>query len=265
MRHALSIAGVDPSGGAGVIADLKVFIAHNIYAMGAITAVTAQNTQGIFGMELISGSLIKEQIDKIFEDIRVDVIKIGVLPSAEIIKAVANSLREKTELPPVVLDPVMGCKNGNIWLETEAKSAIVKELFPLATVITPNIHEAREILKKEIKSKDELKEACKRLLDYGSKSVYLKAGEFDGISLDLFYDGKEFVEFKDKRLNTTSTHGSGCSLSSAIAANLANGKSLIDAVSAANEYIFLAIKNAFLVGKGCNPVNHFFKFHNEKS
>ena len=161
MKNALSIAGVDPSGGAGVLADIKVFIAHGVYAMGAITAVTAQNTKGIFGMQLVEPKLIEDQIKAIFDDIRVDVIKIGVVPSVEIIKSVAKTLREIKNLPPVVLDPVMSCKNGDIWLEGAAKDAIVEELFPLASVITPNIFEAREILKRELKGENELKEACK--------------------------------------------------------------------------------------------------------
>jgi len=249
MKNALSIAGVDPSGGAGVLADIKVFIAHGVYAMGAITAVTAQNTKGIFGMQLVETKLIEDQIRAIFDDIRVDVIKIGVVPSVEIIN-----------LPPVVLDPVMSCKNGDIWLEGAAKDAIVEELFPLASVITPNIFEAREILKRELKGEGELKEACKELLKFGTKSVYLKCGEIDGKSLDIFYDGSEYEIFSDERIKTTATHGSGCSLSSAIASNLANGHSLKESVKNAHDYIFNAIKNAVIIGGGQNPVNHFYKF-----
>lgn len=261
MKNALSIAGVDPSGGAGVIADLKVFVAHNVYAMGVITAVTAQNTNGIFGMELINTELIKKQIEAIFEDIRVDVVKIGVVPSVEIIKIVADTLKNMKNLPPVVLDPVMSCKNGDIWLEGKSKDAIVSELFPVASVITPNRFEAREILKRDLSSEADMMKACEDLLKFGVKSVYLKGGDVGGKSLDIFYDGNEFVKFDKKRLDTTSTHGSGCSLSSAIASNLANGLSLKDSVKNANEYIFAAIQNAFVVGGGCNPINHF---HNLK-
>lgn len=258
VKKALSIAGVDPSGGAGVIADLKVFVAHGVYAMGAITAVTAQNTNGIYGMELVNTDLIKKQIEAIFEDICVDVVKIGVVPSVEIIKTVADTLRNIKNLPPVVLDPVMSCKNGDIWLEGKAKDAIVKELFPLATVITPNRFEAREILKRDLKNESDMTKACEDLLKFGVKSVYLKGGDIDGKSLDIFYDGKEFVKFDNKRLGTTSTHGSGCSLSSAIASNLANGLSLKQSVQNANEYIFNAIQTAVCIGDGCNPVNHVY-------
>ena len=247
MKNALSIAGVDPSGGAGVLADIKVFIAHGVYAMGAITAVTAQNTKGIFGMQLVEPKLIEDQIKAIFDDIRVDVIKIGVVPSVEIIKSVAKTLREIKNLPPIVLDPVMSCKNGDIWLEG-------------TSVITPNIFEAREILKRELKGESELKEACKELLKFGTKSVYLKCGEIEGKSLDIFYDGSEYEIFSDERIKTTATHGSGCSLSSAIASNLANGHSLKESVKNAHDYIFNAIKNAVIIGGGQNPVNHFYKF-----
>jgi len=249
MKNALSIAGVDPSGGAGVLADIKVFIAHGVYAMGAITAVTAQNTKGIFGMQLVEPKLIEDQIKAIF-----------VVPSVEIIKSVAKTLREIKNLPPVVLDPVMSCKNGDIWLEGAAKDAIVEELFPLASVITPNIFEAREILKRELNGESELKEACKDLLKFDTKSVYLKCGEIEGKSLDIFYDGSEYEIFSDKRIKTTATHGSGCSLSSAIASNLANGHSLKESVKNAHDYIFNAIKNAVIIGGGQNPVNHFYKF-----
>ncbi|PSM51757.1 hydroxymethylpyrimidine kinase / phosphohydroxymethylpyrimidine kinase [Campylobacter blaseri] len=261
MKNALSIAGVDPSGGAGIIADLKVFIAHKVYAMGVVTATTAQNTKGLYGMQLIDTKLIKDGINAIFDDIKVDVIKIGVVPSVEIIKTVADTLKAQKYLPPVVLDPVMSCKNGDIWLEGESKNAIVKELFPLAKVITPNRFEATEILGFEIKTKEDAKKACIELLKYGPKSVFLKAGEIDGASVDVFYDGEEVLFLETKRLNTDSTHGSGCSLSSAIASNLANGDDLKTAVKKAEEYIFNAIKNAFKVGSGCNPVNHFYNFY----
>ncbi|CZE48656.1 bifunctional hydroxymethylpyrimidine kinase/phosphomethylpyrimidine kinase [Campylobacter geochelonis] len=261
MKNVLSIAGVDPSGGAGLIADLKVFIAHGVYAMGVVTATTAQNTKGLFGMELIEPKMISDGIDAIFDDIKVDAVKIGVVPSVEIIKATAASLKKVPNLPPVVLDPVMSCKNGDIWLEGESKKAIVEELFPLATVITPNKFEAQEILGKKLESKTDFENACKELLKFGCKNVYLKAGKVDGKSLDVFYNGTEFTYIENERIDTDSTHGSGCSLSSAIASNLANQMSAKDAALAANEYIFNAIKSAHKIGHGCNPVNHFYKFY----
>ncbi|MCR4942532.1 MAG: bifunctional hydroxymethylpyrimidine kinase/phosphomethylpyrimidine kinase [Campylobacter sp.] len=260
MKTALSIAGLDPSGGAGLLADIKVFVAHGVYAMGVLTATTSQNTKGLYGMELISPEMISNGIKAIFDDIKVNAIKIGVVPSVDIIKAVADSLKALPECPEVVLDPVMSCKNGDIWLEGESKKAIVEHLFPLASIITPNRFEAKEITGISINSLDDAKKACEKLLSYGTKAVYLKAGDINGVSLDLFYDGKNFVLLDEcERLETIHTHGSGCSLSSAIAANIAKGDSYIEAVKKAKNYIFKAIKNAEIIGGGCNPINHFIK------
>lgn len=261
MKKALSIAGVDPSGGAGIIADLKVFIAHNVYAMGVVTAVTAQNTKGLYGFESVSTNLIKKQIEAIFDDVDVDIIKIGMTSSVEIIEIIANTLKDIKNLPKVVLDPVMSCKNGDILLESSSKFALLKELFPLAYIITPNLYEAQEILGKKLSTIDDFKNACKELLSYGCKNVYFKAGNVNGVSLDIFYDGLNFEFFEAKRLDTTSTHGTGCSLSSAIAANLANDQDLKTAVKNAKEYVFNGIKNSFHVGNGCNPIHHFYEFN----
>jgi len=261
MKKALSIAGVDPSGGAGLLADVKVFIAHKVFAMGVVTATTAQNTKGLFGMQLVEPKMINDGIAAIFDDIEVDAIKIGVVPSVEIIKTVANALKSQPNLPPIVLDPVMSCKNGDIWLEGESKTAIVEHLFPLATVITPNRFEAKEITGIEIKSKADIKAVCEKLLEFGPKAVFLKAGEFDGNSVDAFYDGQNFVLLDGrKRIETNSTHGSGCSLSSAIASNLANGEPLFEAVKKAQIYVYEAIANSETIGHGCNPINHFYAF-----
>ncbi|NLY03985.1 MAG: bifunctional hydroxymethylpyrimidine kinase/phosphomethylpyrimidine kinase [Campylobacter sp.] len=259
MKNVLSIAGVDPSGGAGLIADLKVFIAHQTYAMGVVTATTAQNTQGIYGMELVSTDIISKGIDAIFDDIKVSAVKIGVVPSVDIIKTVTKCLENRS--CPIVLDPVMACKNGDIWLEGESKEAIVKYLFPLSTIITPNRFEAIEILNSEISTIKDGEKACQKLLKFGPKAVFLKLGDINGESVDIFCDGKELEVFKSERLKTDSTHGSGCSLSSAIAANLANGLELKDACIKAKEYIFKAIKNAPVIGKGCNPIGHFHSFY----
>lgn len=264
MKNVLSIAGVDPSGGAGLIADLKVFIANQTYAMGVVTATTAQNTQGIYGMDLVDTKIIADGIKAIFDDIKVSAVKIGVVPSVDIIKTVALSLqnlKDSGKLPAVVLDPVMACKNGDIWLEDDSKKAIVEYLFPLATIITPNRFEASEITGIKVNCVNSAKQAAKELLKLGTKAVFLKLGDIDGKSVDIFYDGDEFLELTTKRLDTNSTHGSGCSLSSAIAANLANGLSLKDAVKNAQEYVFEAIKTAPLIGSGCNPVNHFYNFY----
>ena len=265
MKTALSIAGVDPSGGAGIFADTNVFIAHKVYAMGVITATTAQNTKGIFGMQLINPKMISDGINAIFDDIKVDVIKIGVVPSVDIIKSVANTLRNLPKCPPIILDPVISCKNddGNmsIWLEKEGIDAILEYLFPLASVITPNKIEAQVFSGIDIKTRDDAKLACEKLLNFKAKSVCLKAGEMKGKSVDLFYDGTNFVVLdKLDRLNTIHTHGSGCSLSSAIASNIANEDNYIDAVKKAKDYVFEGIKSAKIIGQGHNPINHFHNF-----
>ncbi|NLK66909.1 MAG: bifunctional hydroxymethylpyrimidine kinase/phosphomethylpyrimidine kinase [Campylobacteraceae bacterium] len=261
MKNALTIAALDPSGGAGMLADIKVFIAHEVYAMGVLTGTTAQNTKGIFGMEAISPKMVSDGIKAIFDDIRVDAIKIGAIPGAELIKTVAQTLKSIENLPPVVLDPVMACKNGNIWLGDDAREAIVKYLFPLSTIITPNRFEAEEIVKFEIKTYEDAKKACEKMVELGTKNVMLKFGDFEGESLDIFYDGKEFLPLRHERIESDDTHGSGCSLASAIAANLANGKELQRAVSDAKDYVFDAIRKTFKVGEGCNPINHFYQFY----
>lgn len=261
MKNVLSIAGVDPSGGAGIIADLKVFIAHDVFAMGVVTATTAQNTKGLFGMQLIDTKMIEDGIKKIFDDIRVDAIKIGVVPSSEIIKCVAQTLKNIPNLPPVVLDPVMSCKNGDIWLEENSQKTLIKELFPLAYVITPNLYEAQQILQSKFHTRDDFKFACKKLIEFGSKNVYLKAGNVDGISLDLLYDGDDFVFLEEKRISSNHTHGTGCSLSSAIASNLANGSDIKEACLKAKQYITGAISHPMMIGHGCNPIDHFYKNH----
>lgn len=261
MKNVLSIAGVDPSGGAGIIADLKVFIAHDVFAMGVVTATTAQNTQGLFGMQLIDTKMIEDGIKRIFDDIRVDAIKIGVVPSVEIIKTVANTLKSIPNLPPVVLDPVMSCKNGDIWLEENSQKTLVSELFPISYVITPNLYEAQQILQTKLTSEDDFKDACINLTKFDAKNIYLKAGDVNGISLDVFYDGKDFELLKTPRINSNHTHGTGCSLSSAIAANLANGESVKNACKKAKEYITGAISHPAMIGSGCNPIDHFYKNH----
>lgn len=261
MKNVLSIAGVDPSGGAGIIADLKVFIAHDVFAMGVVTATTSQNTQGLFGMQLVDVTMIEDGIKRIFDDIKVDAIKIGVVPSVDIIKTVANTLKSISNLPPVVLDPVMSCKNGDIWLEENSQRTLVNELFELSYIITPNLYEAQQILQTKLHNEDDFKNACVSLSKLGPKNVYLKAGNLDGVSLDVFYDGKDFEMLKALRINSKHTHGTGCSLSSAIASNLANGNSIKDACIKAKEYITGAISHPAMIGSGCNPIDHFYKNH----
>lgn len=261
MYRALTIAGSDSCGGAGIQADIKSFSANGVYGMSVITAVTAQNTMGVFKVQDISHEIIEAQIDAIFQDIRVDAVKIGMVSQIESIKAISNALKRVDNLCKVVLDPVMISKSGYNLLSPDAKETLVKELFPMAELITPNLPEAEEILGVEIENLHEMKEAAKKLIDLGPKAVLVKGGHLKDDATDLLYDGKEFTLFPQQRLNTKNTHGTGCTLSSAIAANLAKGMDIKEAVTLGKEYITGAIEHSFELGKGVGPTHHFYKFY----
>ena len=261
MFRALTIAGSDTCGGAGIQADLKSFSANGVYGMSVITAVTAQNTMGVFGIQDINPEMIESQIDVIFDDIRVDAIKIGMVSKIESIIAISKALRKIEKLPAIVLDPVMISKSGFNLLSRDAKDTLVKELFPLATLITPNLPEAEEILGIEIKTLDEMKEAALKLKELGPKAVLVKGGHLEGEATDLLFDGKEFIILPQERINTTHTHGTGCTLSSAIAANLAKNMTMEEAVREGKRYITCAIEHGFDLGKGVGPTNHFYELY----
>ena len=261
MYNALTIAGSDSCGGAGIQADLKAFSANGVYGMSVITAITAQNTQGVFGIQDISESIIKQQIDVIFDDIEVDVIKIGMVSKIESIKAISESLRKLKNLPPIILDPVMISKSGFNLLSRDAKDTLVKELFPLALMITPNLPEAEEILGFKIENLDDMRKASKDLMKLGPKYVLIKGGHLEKDATDILYDGNNFYEFEGKRINTIHTHGTGCTLSSTIAANIAKGINPKDAVEKAKKYITVAIEHGFKLGKGVGPTNHFYELY----
>lgn len=261
MYRALTIAGSDSCGGAGIQADLKSFSANGVYGMSVITAITAQNTMGVFGIQDVEPQMIEKQIDVIFEDIRVDAVKIGMVSKIESIKPIANALNKVEDLCDIVLDPVMISKSGFNLLSPDAKETLVKELFPLATLITPNLPEAEEILGVEIKNLEQMKDAAKKLIELGPKAVLVKGGHLEDDATDLLYDGNEFALFPQERINTTHTHGTGCTLSSAIAANIAKKMNIKDAVGEAKNYITGAIKNGFELGKGVGPTHHFYKYY----
>lgn len=259
MKSVLTIAGSDSSGGAGIQADIKSMSANGVFAMSVITAITAQNTMGVFKIEDVSPEMIKSQIEVVFEDIEVNAIKIGMVSKIESIKAISESLRNIKDLPSVVLDPVMISTSGFKLLSEDAKEMLIKELFPLAEVITPNLPEAEEILMRKIRNLKEMESAAKDLLKLGSKAVLIKGGHLENDATDLLYDGKEFTYFRQEKILSNNTHGTGCTLSSAIAANLAKGKSMIESVRLGKEYITGAIKNGFKIGHGVGPTNHFYK------
>lgn len=262
MKTALTIAGSDSGGGAGIQADLKTFSALGVYGMSVITAVTAQNTQEVRSVQDIEISIIKDQIEAIFDDIHVDTVKIGMLSSAETIEAVAQSL-QKYQPKFIVVDPVMVSKGGHHLLQLDAVSALKEKIIPLATLITPNIPEAEVLVKDTIHSAEEMMKACLAIHALGANAVLLKGGHLNGDPNDLLFDGENFTWLKGTRIQTKNTHGTGCTLSSAIAANLAKGASLSEAVHEAKRYITLAITHSLNLGKGHGPTNHFYELYNK--
>ncbi|KPU45540.1 hydroxymethylpyrimidine/phosphomethylpyrimidine kinase [Oxobacter pfennigii] len=261
MFNALTIAGSDSCGGAGIQADLKAFSANGVYGMSVITAVTAQNTMGVFGIQDISPEIIKGQIDAIFDDIEVHGIKIGMVSKIESIKAVAQSLEKIKKLPYIVLDPVMVSKSRFKLLSEDATKTLIEELLPLSFLITPNIPEAEEITGRKISNIDDMKQAAKELHKMGPKNVLVKGGHLNGPATDIFYDSVNFSEIKGERIDTIHTHGTGCTLSSAIAANLAKGMEVLSAVTMGKNYVAKAIEKGFKLGKGVGPTHHFYELY----
>lgn len=260
MKKVLTIAGSDSSGGAGIQADLKTFSAHGVFGMSVITAVTAQNTQGVFAVQDMTPEIIASQLDAIFTDIDVDAVKIGMVSQIDTIKIIAEKLKQYKP-KHIVLDPVMVSKSGYDLLSPDAKEALIQELIPLATVITPNLPEAEVITGRNISTIKEMEEAAIQIHSLGAKSVLVKGGHLDNEATDISYDGNEFTYFNGIRIHTTNTHGTGCTLSSSIASNLANGFQLIESISKAKEYITLAIQHSFSIGKGVGPVHHFYALY----
>ncbi|QED47815.1 bifunctional hydroxymethylpyrimidine kinase/phosphomethylpyrimidine kinase [Cytobacillus dafuensis] len=260
MKTALTIAGSDSGGGAGIQADLKVFAAQGVFGMSVITAITAQNTVEVRSVQNIELSIIKDQIEAVFDDIPVDSVKIGMLSSAETVEVVANSLK-KYKPNFIVLDPVMVSKGGHHLLQEEAIAALKEQMIPLATVITPNIPEAEVLTGIRIQSEQDQLDVCRAIKVLGAKTVLLKGGHHSGDPNDLFFDGTDFHWIKGERIHTKNTHGTGCTLSSAIAANLAKGVSLKDSIEISKSYITTAIKHSLNLGHGHGPTNHFYELY----
>lgn len=260
MKNLLTIAGSDSSGGAGIQADLKTFAALGTYGMSVITAVTAQNTCGVTMVQNIDLKVVEAQITAVFDDIRVDAVKIGMVSDKEIIKIIAQKL-SFYQPPIIVVDPVMVSKSGFQLLAPDACETLIKELLPLATLVTPNLPEATVIVGYEVSNKDDMLKAAKDIITLGAKNVLMKGGHLQESADDLLYDGREATWFTGERINTKNTHGTGCTLSSALAANLALGLSLPEAVRKSKEYITIAINNALNIGSGCGPTHHFFDLY----
>jgi len=257
MKKALTIAGSDSGGGAGIQADLKTFMAFGVYGMSAITALTAQNTVGVQGIVDISPDFVREQIRSVMTDIGTDAAKTGMLSNAAIVKAVAEAVRE-FRIPNLVVDPVMIAKSGAPLLAQEARKALVEELLPLATAITPNVFEAEAILGRRIDGLDAMKKAARELGNTGCRWVVLKGGQLDieSQAIDVLWDGRELILFRSPRLESMCTHGSGCTFASAITAGLAKGLAPPDAVKRAKDYVTEAIRKGFPMGRGHGPTNH---------
>ncbi|MBA2305151.1 MAG: bifunctional hydroxymethylpyrimidine kinase/phosphomethylpyrimidine kinase [Acidobacteria bacterium] len=259
MHTALTIAGSDSGGGAGIQADLKTFAAHGVYGMSALTAVTAQNTRGVMAWEPVSIGLVVAQIETVADDIRPDTVKTGMLANADIVLAVAATLR-RLSLARVVVDPVMIAKGGDRLLEQSAVAAIRDELLPLAHVVTPNIPEAEVLAGMTITSLDDMREAARRILLLGPRVVLVKGGHLEGEeSIDVAASGAGSFELRSPRLRTVHTHGTGCTLASAIAANLATGLGDRKAIARAKAYVDGAMAHAPGLGGGHGPLNHFWR------
>jgi hydroxymethylpyrimidine/phosphomethylpyrimidine kinase len=266
MKKVLTIAGSDSCGGAGIQADLKSFSANGVYGMSVITAITAQNTMGVLAVQDLEEEIIKAQIDAIFTDIAVDAVKIGMVSSISTIDAISEKLKQYKP-KNLVLDPVMISKSGYSLLKPESKTALIKKLIPLAALITPNVPEAEEILREvnaditSIETVEHMENAAKELYKLGCKNVLLKGGHMQGEAIDVLYDGSEVVHFHSERIHTKNTHGTGCTLSSAIAANLARGFSMREAIKNSKEYITTGIKHSLDIGHGVGPTNHFYELY----
>jgi hydroxymethylpyrimidine/phosphomethylpyrimidine kinase len=262
MRVALTIAGSDSSGGAGIQADLKTFQALGVFGMSAVTAVTVQNTRKVYDIQEMQPEIVHDQICCLFEDISIHAVKIGMVASIPLIEAIARALNTIDRLPPVILDPVMVSKSGYALLQPDAQAALVRHLFPLARVVTPNLPEAEALLGKEITDLDAMKSAAREISTLGAKMVVVKGGHLEkGSATDVLFDGKDCKLLESRRIDTANTHGTGCTFSSAIAAHMATGESFFDAVARAKDYITGAIENAFPLGKGCGPTHHFFDLY----
>jgi len=254
VPRVLTIAGSDSGGGAGIQADLKTFSALGAFGMTAITALTAQNTTGVYGVVEMPPEFVGQQIDVVVEDIGVDAVKTGMLSSAAIIEVVAGKIREHN-LSPVVVDPVMIAKSGAPLLRPEAMDALRGVLLPVATVVTPNLHEARALTGMEIADIPAMREAAKAIHAMGPRYVVVKGGHLKGEAVDILFDGQGFHEFRAERVHTQNTHGTGCVFASAIAASLAKGRGIVDAVREAKDFVTLAVRNGLALGRGHGPVD----------
>lgn len=260
MRTALSIAGSDSCGGAGIQADIKTMTMNGVYAMCAVTALTAQNTTGVRGIQESTPAFLMDQIDAVFEDIFPDAVKIGMVSSVELIKVIADRLRY-FKAGNIVVDPVMVATSGSCLIKTDAAAMLMDELFPLAAVVTPNIPEEEILSGMSISFKEDMVKAAKAIHESYGCSVLLKGGHSVSDASDLLYTNGGYRWFEGKRIDNPNTHGTGCTLSSAIASNLAKGFDLVQSVQRAKDYISGALAAQLNLGAGSGPLQHNFDLH----
>ena len=258
IPRVLTIAGSDSSGGAGIQADVKTFTALNVYGASVITALTAQNTVGVQAIHVPPTSFTEQQLESVLSDIRFDAVKTGMLPTAGIIRVVASMVREYG-IKTVVIDPVLVATSGDTLVEDQEVMVLKKELFPIATIITPNLPEAERLLARSISSPSELSSACRELAEPGC-AVLLKGGHavtgFEDSATDVMFDGTRMQAFSRPRLDTKNSHGTGCTLASAISAELAKGRTLEDSVKRAKDFVYAGLQDSLDIGKGKGPLNH---------
>ena len=260
LKTALTIAGSDSIGGAGIQADIKTMTMNGVYAMSAITAMTAQNTTGVSAILESTPDFLKQQIDAVFADIYPDAVKIGMVASSELIRTIADRLRHY-DAKNIVVDPVMVATSGSSLMKTDAVQTLIEALLPIATVVTPNIPEAQVLSGMEIRSAADMQAAAKKIGDSYGCAVLLKGGHSINDANDLLYAQGEFTWFEGTRIDNPNTHGTGCTLSSAIASNLAKGFSLPESVRNAKAYISGALAAMLDLGHGSGPMDHAFALH----
>jgi hydroxymethylpyrimidine/phosphomethylpyrimidine kinase len=260
MRTAITIAGSDSGGGAGIQADLKTFAALGVYGTSAVAAITAQNTIGVIAAVAVEADLVTAQIEAVAGDIRIHATKTGMLPTAAIVEAVAAAISD-LDLPNVVVDPVMVAKSGDRLADDESVRTMCMELLPRALVVTPNIPDAEVLSGMKVTSLEEAREAARAIRALGPSAVIIKGGHGSGEEIvDLLFDGEGFHEYRTARIATRNTHGTGCTFASAVAAYLALGRPLVEAAGSAQIYVAGAIRHGLAIGRGHGPLNHFWRF-----
>lgn len=259
VPRAMTVAGSDSGGGAGIQADLKTFAAFGVYGTSAITAITAQNTVGVVAVHELPPKMVAAQIDAVVKDIGVDGAKTGMLANTGIIEVVAEKVKEH-RIEKLVVDPVMVAKSGDPLLRPEAIQALKERLLPFAYIVTPNLPEAEVLVGRKLEGEEEIREAAKEIHGMGPKFVVIKGGHRTGDATDFLFDGNRFQEFRAERIKTPHTHGTGCTFAAGLTACLAKGMTTAEALAAVKAYVTEALTQAYPVGNGRSPVHHFYGF-----